>query len=281
MSGSVGASPVDLYLTYAAQEPARSAAALKADPQASALAAYFTKVAPTLTTPAALLKNYRALTVVLGAFGLGDKIQQTAIIRKLLTQDPTSKTSLAQTLGNVKFLTFAHALSSWNPPPFATAKATAQIVSSYATNLFETSATKQAPGLGNALAFTRQASSLKTVAAVQTDPNLLAVVVTSLGLPLQNFELVGFDQQTALLKSKLNLANLQSPAYVKHAAEQYIVAQQSTAAAGPPPGSTAALFSDSPDTTGDTVLSILNPSSTDTSLTGGTSSASGVVSLFA
>jgi hypothetical protein len=281
MSGSIGPSPIDLYVTYAANEPARAAAALKANPQASALAAYFTKVAHTITTPDALLKNYKVLTVVLGAFGLSGSIQDTAILRKLLTQNPTSKTSLAQTIGNVKYLTFANALSNWKTPPFATSAATTQIVSSYATNLFEHSADTQAPGLANALAFTRQAATLKSINAVQSDANLLAVTVTSLGLPLQNFEQLGFDQQTALLTSKLKISNLQSPAYVKRAAEQYIVAQQSAAAAGPPPGSTAALFSDTADTTGDTLLSILSPNSTDTSLTGGTGGGSGVVSLFA
>ncbi len=279
MSGSIGLSPITLYTNDAANEAAKAAANLKANPQASALAAYFKKVASTLTTPAALLKDTKALTVVLGAFDLSGSINDTAILKKLMTQDPTSKTSLAQTMGNAKYQIFANALSNWTTPPFATASAVSQIVSSYSTNVFEQSADTQAPGLANALYFTREASSLKSVAAIQSDTNLLAVVVTGLGLPLDNFEELGFDQQTAILTNKLQLANLQKPAYVKQVAEQYLVTQQSTADGTPAAGSTASLFSDDSDTTGDSLLSILDPASATDSSSG--SGSSGVLSLFA
>ena len=279
MSGSIGLSPITLYLNDAANEAAKAAANLKANPQASALAAYFKKVAPSLTTPAALLKDTKALTVVLGAFNLSGSINETAILKKLLTQDPTSKTSLAQTLGNAKYQIFANALSNWTTPPFSTSSAVSQIVTSYSTNVFEQNADTQAPGLANALYFTREASSLKSVAAIQSDTDLLDVVVTGLGLPLDNFEELGFDQQTAILTSKLHLANLQKPAYVKQVSEQYLVSQQSTANDTPAAGSTASLFSDSTDNTGDSLLSILDPSSATDSSSG--SSSSSVLSLFA
>ena len=278
MSGSIGFSPVSLYLNYAANEPAKAAANLKANPQASALAAYFTKVAPTLTTPDALLKNTKALTVLLGAFNLSGSIQDTAILRKLLTQDPTAKTSLAQTIGNTKYQIFANALGGWRTQPFATAASVAQIVSAYSTNVFETAADAQSPGLADALYFTREASSLKSTAAVQSDTNLLDVVVTGLGLPLQNFEELGFDQQTSILKSKLKLSELQSPAYVKQVAEQYVVSKQTSASDTPAPGSVASLFSDATDTSGDALLSILDPSSAGDASGG---SGGGVLSLFA
>ena len=168
-------------------------------------------------------------------------------------------------------------MSNWTPPPFSTASAVAQIASSYSTNTFEKSADKQAPGLANALYFTREASSLKSVSAVQSDKDLLSVVVTSLGLPLQNFEELDFDQQTAILKSKLNLADLQTPATVKRFAEQYLVSQQSKASSGPAPGSVAALYDDDSDSSGDALLGILDPSATDDSADSG----SGVLSLFA
>ena len=279
MSGAIGIQPVDLYLTYAANETTRAAAALKANPQASALASYFQTAAPSITSPDALLKDYKSLSVVLGAFGLQGSINDTAILRQLLTQDPTSSTSLAQKLGNTKYQLFANALSNWQTPPFATPSAVSQIISSYSTNIFEQSADQQAPGLANALSFTREASSLTSVAAVQSDPNLLAVVVTSLGLPLQNFEELGFDQQTSLLTSKLTVSDLQNPTYVKHAAEQYLVQQQSTEDTTPAAGSLASLFSDNTDDDGDTLLSILNPDSS--SSTDGSGSNANVLSLFA
>lgn len=278
MSGSIGIQPVSLYLSYAANETTRAAAALKANPQANALASYFQTAAPNITSPDALLKDYKSLTVVLTAFGLQGSIQDTAILRQLMTQDPTSSTSLAQRLGNQKYQLFANALSNWSTPPFAAPGAAAQIVGSYATNLFEQSADQQAPGMANALSFTREASSLTSVAAVQSDPNILAVVVTSLGQPLQNFEELGFDQQTALLTAKLNVADLQNPTYVQHAAEQYLVSQQSTADTSPAPGSLASLFTDDSGDDGDSLLSILNPQS---SSADGSGAGSNVLSLFA
>ena len=277
MSGITGLQPIPLYLSYAAQEDKYATASLRTDPLSSAELAYFQKVAPSITTPAALLKDYKALSVVLGAFGLQDKIGQTAILQKLLTQDPTSKTSLAQTLGNTKFLLFAKALSNWDPPPFSTASGVAQIASSFTTNVFEKTADKQSPGLAAALYFTREASSLKSVASVQSDPDLLKVVVTSLGLPLENFQLLSFEQQTADLKSKLNLADFQSPAKVKQDAEQYLVSQQSAADTEPASGSLASLFDDGADTSGNSVLDLLDPSSTGSS----DSSGANTLSLFA
>jgi hypothetical protein len=277
MSGITGLQPIPLYTTYAAQETKYAAATLKSDTQSSAALAYFQKVAPSITTPAALLQNYKALGVVLGAFGLQDKIGDTAILKQLMTQDPTSKTSLAQTLGNAKYQLFANALSNWNPPPFATAAGVAQIASAYTTNTFEKTADTQAPGLAKALYFTREAPSLKSIAAIQSDQDLLSVVVTSLGLPLDDFEELSFDQQTTILTNKVHLADLQNPAKVKQMAEQYLVNQPATGNGSPAPGSVASLYDDGADTTGDSLLGILDPNA----LSSDSGSGSGLLSLFA
>lgn len=277
MSGNIGFSPLDLYVTYASNETKFATASLKADPQSNALIAYFQTNAATITTPDGLLKDYKALTFVLGAFGLQGAIQNTALLRQLMTQDPTAKTSLAQRLGNAKYMLFAKALSTWTPPPFASSAGRDQIVASFTTNTFEKTADTQAPGLATALYFTRQAGSLTTLSAVQSDPGLLAVAVTSLGLPLQNFQMLSFDQQTAILKQKLTISSLQDPATVKRMAEQYLVMQQTNADTGPASGSLASLFSDGADTTGNSVLGILDPSAADSS--GG--NGSNVLSLFA
>ena len=279
MSGSAGLAPVPLYLTYAADEAKYAAGAVAPGTQAGALLAYFKKAAPTITSPDALLKDFKALSVVLGAFGLSDKIGQTAVLRKLLTQDPTAKTSLANTIGNAKFRAFANALSDFSTPPFATAAGLAKIVGPYTLNIFEQSADKQAPGLANALYFTRKAAAVTSVTALQSDANLLKVEVTSLGLPVDNFNLLDFNQQTAILKDKVSVPDFQRPAYIKRAAEQYLVAQQSNTDSGPANGSLASLFSDFTDTSGDGLLSILNPPSSGTDASG--NSGANTLSLFA
>ena len=280
MSGTTGLSPITLYVSYAAHETTRAQAALKSNPEATALIAYFKKEAPSITSPSALLKNYKVLSLVLGAFNLQGSVNDTAVLRQLLTQNPKSSSSLAQRLGNPQYQLFANALSNWNPSPFSTIAGINQLVSAYTTNQFEQSTNQQAPGLANALEFTREASSLKSVAAVQSDAHLLSVAVTGLGLPLQNFEELSFDQQTSILQKKLNVANLQKPSYVQHLVESYLVQQPSADSGEPAAGSTASLFSDGTDTSGAGVLAILDPSAS-ASGSGSTDSGSSALSLFA
>lgn len=283
MSGST-LPPIPLYLADAAHEATNAAKALAADAQASANLAYFQRVAPTLTSPDALLKDYRALTVVLGAFGAGGLLQQQAVVRDLLTQNPNDPKSLAQRLANPKYLLLAKTLSSWSPPPFSQPANIASIVAGYQLNTYEAAQGQLAPGVQQALYFTRTVGSITSLTQLQSDPDLLKVVVTSIGEPVDNFDLLSFEQQTRILQQKVNLADFRNPATVRRFAEQYIVAQQlnSSASNGPAAGSVASLFSDSTDTSGSAVLDILSASSAGTStLLNQSSSGANLLSLFA
>jgi hypothetical protein len=249
MSGSIGSasglSPVQAFLTYSANEAKYADASAAGSAQATNLIDYFTKTAASITTPAALLSNYKALSVVLGAFQLGNEINSTALVKQLLTQDPTSKTSLAYRSGNAKFVNFATALQNWSPPPFSTQAGITSIVTAYKTNAFESSANAQTPGLQNALYFQRTAGSITTLTQLQSDANLLAVAVTGVGLPLSAFEGLSFAQQTSVLQQKLPIADLKKPSYVQHLAELYLVQQQLNANGVAPaarPGTVVSLF---------------------------------------
>jgi hypothetical protein len=278
MSGSVGFQPIQLYQQYAAKESSYANASLKANPQDSALVAYFNAHAASITTPSQLLGNYKILSVVLGAFNLQSSINDTAMLKQLMTQDPTSKTSLAQKLQNAQYLLFAQALSNWKTPPFANASDRAQLVSSYTTNTFEQTADSQATGLANALYFTREAPNIKSITGLQADSKLLQVAVTATGVPYDDYVELSFTQQTSLLTSKIKISQLQKPSYVRQLAEQYLVQQTGSDSGTPAPGSTASLFSDSTDTSGDGVLNILDP---DANLDSSDSSSGSVLSLFA
>jgi len=278
MSGTVGFQPIQLYQQYSAKESTYAAASLKANPQDNALIAYFNAHAASITTPAQLLGNYKILTVVLSAFNLQSSIKDTALLNKLMTQDPTSKTSLAQTLGNAQYQLFANALSNWKTPPFASAADRAQLISSYSTNVFEQTADTQATGLANALYFTREAPSIKSITALQSDSKLLQVALAASGITYDQYVQLDFSQQTSFLTSKVKIAQFQTPSYVNRLAEQYLLQQTSSASSAPPAGSVASLYSDSADTTGNGVLGILDPSAgIDTS----DSSSGNVLSLFA
>jgi hypothetical protein len=294
MSGSLGISPISQYLSYAKNEAKYAASYAQTNAQQSGLITYFQKHAAAITTPAALLKDYKALSVVLGAFGIGGLIQSTALVKQLLTQDPSSGSSTAQRIGNAKYLAFANALHSWNPPPFASTDGVTAIVKAYQLNNFEASqspagtdpsaATTQDNGLQQALYFTRQAGSLTSYTQLQSDPELLAVAVTGLGLPLTAYDNLTYEQQTALLKQKLPIANLKKPAFVQHLAEQYIVQQQlanGPVAATPPAGSLLNAFSGN-DTSANSLLTILGDSASGTTaLSGSGTAANPLLSLFA
>jgi hypothetical protein len=282
MSGSISLPPIPLYLSYSANEVADAAAAAKGSVETQALVAHFQASAAKITSPNALLSDYKSLEVVLGAFGISNQINSTALLRQLLTQDPTSTTSVAYRIGNPKYLEFAKALSNWSTPPFATASSRASIVTAYEENHFEAQAGQQAPGLQDALYFTRQIGSVTSITQLQSDPTLLAVAVTTAGLPLTDFQLLPFTQQTKLLTSKIKLSDFKNPATVQRLAEQYLVTQQSTAGtATVAPGSLLSLFGGS-DTSGNSILTVLQAaegiSSTGTTAT---SAAASILSLIA
>ncbi len=288
MSGSSGLSPIQSYISYSAHEAKYANASSLANAQQTGMINYFQANASKITTQAALLKDFKGLTVVLGAFGIGSLIGSTALLKQLMTQDPTSKSSVAYRIGNAKYLAFAHAMSNWNPPPFSSPSGVAAIVTAYKTNNFEANADAQSPGLQKALYFTRMAGSITKVTQLQSDADLLAVAVTGIGLPLAAYQGLDFTQQTALLKQKLNIGDLQKPAYVQHLAELYLVQQQLTAGTqvqSPQAGSIAGLFGGT-DISGDSVLTIMQASNgfgTNSLLGGSTSgtATNGLLSLFA
>jgi hypothetical protein len=236
------------------------------------------------------------LSVVLGAFGLSDLVQSPALVKQLLTQNPNSASSTAQRIGNAKYLAFANALQTWSPPPFATADGVSAIVKAYQLNGFEASLGGSASttasltdntgnGLQQALYFTRQAGSITSYTQLQSDPELLAVAVTGIGLPLTAYDNLSFEQQTALLTQKLPIANLKKPSYVQHLAEQYIVQQQLTNGptnAAPQAGSLLNAFSGT-DTSANSLLTILGDSDggTSTLLDSASGTQTSLLSLFA
>ena len=293
MSGALGISPIQEYVSYSANEAKQAASYALSNSTESSLGAYFTKNAASITTPAQLLGNYKALSVVLGAFGIGDLIGSTALIKQLLTQDPTNKGSTVQRIGNAKYQAFAQALHSWSPPPFATPAGVAATVKAY--QLFGFEAAQNTPtsgggaaqnnGLQAALYFTRIAPSITSYLQLQSDQQLLNVAVTAVGLPLSAFDGLSFEQQSALLKQKLPIASLAKPSFVTHLAEEYIVQQQlanGPSISTPQAGSLLNAFSDT-DTTAASLLTILNASNTaSTALSStGTTAANPLLSLFA
>ena len=223
MSGSVGLPPIPAYLSIVKNEQTAVTKTEAGDVSAQTAVAHFKQVAGSIATPQALLSDYRSLSVVLGAFGMSSDIGETAIIKQLMTQDPTSKTSLAQTSGNALWQRFAQQMSSWTSTstPLTTTNVST-IASQYLTNQFETNQGSSTPGMQQALYFTRTASSVSSINALMSDPTQLNVVETVLGLDPDQFGALDFNQQQAILTQDVNLKQFSTTTGIQRYAEQYL-----------------------------------------------------------
>ena len=187
--------------------------------------AYFKSVASKLTTPDALLKDYRALTFVATAYGLAGQVDQTAILRKLMTQDPKAPSSLAQQLSDDNYRKFASALSVWAPPPFSSQSTIDAAIAGFKQHSFETSIGTDSVSLQEATYFSRNAQGMMKLSQLMSDKPLLDVVRTALGIP-EAFKGLNYDQQVAILKPRVDMSQFATAAGVTKFVDKYLAMDQ-------------------------------------------------------
>lgn len=215
----------------------------------------FQEAAASIKTPEQLLNNYRALSVVLGAYGMSSAINQTAVIKDLMTQDPSSSKSLAQTSGNPTWKAFAKDFSDWTTSPLSSPDTIAKLSQNYLTNAYETSLNSDSSGLGDALYFTRTVTTDMKLENIMADPKLLKVAEVVSGFDPTQFGALDYDQQVRLLGQKLDMSKLRTKSGIQQFAQQYL-----------------ALLQVHPDTSA-TPASLLT-------LYGANASSSGIIALF-
>lgn len=239
MSGSIsGLSPVATYLvdekneTKAASQYAKTNTTVQNDVKA------FQSSAASITSADALMKNYKALSVVLGAYGLGSLQSSTALVKDLLTQNPTSSSSVAAKSGNATWLKFAKAFSAWNEASASSTSTSKAIfsdpteletvVSNYEKNQYETSleSSNSTSGVGNALYFTRTMSSSMTLTDIMSDSKLLKVVETVSGYNPTQFGALDYEEQKRLLTKSVKLSDFSSPQKIQQYAQRYLATLQ-------------------------------------------------------
>lgn len=187
--------------------------------------AYFKSVASKLTTPAALLGDYRALNFVTTAYGLSGQVGQTALLKKLLTQDPNASSSLAQQLADPAYLRFAKALSNWSPPPFSTPAGVDAAVAGFKEKSFETAIGKDNTALQEARYFSLNAQGITRLSDIMADKPLLDVVTTALGIP-SSFGSLNYDQQVAILKPRVDMKQFATKAGVASFITKFLAMDQ-------------------------------------------------------
>src|ERR1700712_1506586 len=108
-----GVSSITSYLSITRNEARQAALMVKASPAIQRAVTGFLTDTVNISSPADLLKskNQSALQVVLGAYNMTGMSTQTGLLNKLLTQDPSAKGSLVQSLGSTSDLHFVKAMS--------------------------------------------------------------------------------------------------------------------------------------------------------------------------
>ncbi len=199
--------------------------AYAADGSAASDVTYFKSVARSIKTPDALLKDYRALTFVATAYGLAGQVDQTALLRKLMTEDPKAPSSLAQRLSDENYRTFATAMSMWAPPPFASQSTIDSVVANFKQRSFETAIGQDSVPLQEAAYFKRNALGLTKLSQVMADKPMMEVVRTALGIP-ESFKGLSYDRQVAILKPRVDMAQFATAAGVAKFIDKFLAMEQ-------------------------------------------------------
>lgn len=251
---------LSVYQVESANESAKVIAFEKSDPLTKADIAYFIRQAPKLKTPDALLRDYRSLSIVLSAFGMKVSLRQTALLRKLMTEDPSNKNSVVQKLANPAYLRFASAMGQFKTPPFTSRVNVNAVVKAVGTQNFEAAQDFLSSGISDALYFKRSIPALTTITQLMSDPRLLKVAQVATNMPDQ-FGLLDYNFQVKLLTKQLSMKDFQNPGYVDKFVGRYLAVTSTSNAGATDIAGTLSILQNSGSA--DNVLSALLPQSSD------------------
>jgi Protein of unknown function (DUF1217) len=188
--------------------------------------AAFQAALPNIKSVDDLLNNRKALTVALGAFGIESIIDEKAFIKKLLTQDPTSTTSLVNQLADQRFKQFATEFGSLATDKGAKLNSSgvaASVIQAYKTVQYEEAQGNTNPAVREALYFQRLAGGVSSSLQIISDATLADVVRTVQGLP-KEFSALDPTRQVAMLKAEgFDPTKLKDPTFLKTYVERYLV----------------------------------------------------------
>jgi hypothetical protein len=209
--------------------------------------AYYKANIGKVKTVGQFVNNYRLLSYALRAYGLGDQINNTALIKQVLEQGTSNPHALANTLPNANWKAFANAFnfaasSSAAPSSPASVSTT---TNDYAEQQLEADQGQSDPGVQLALYFARVAPTVTNSYGILADKNLLQVVQTIFALaPTASAGQI--DQEAKQISKLAPVKDLQDPAKLKNLVERFTAAYD--AKYGPASGATSSLTVDSGNT---------------------------------
>lgn len=173
---------------------------------------YFKDRFPKIASIDAFIRDRRLFTYALRAFGLGDRTQATALMRRVLEQGVDRPEALARTLNDRRILDFARAFDFVGKGVATLARPDNidAVVARYIDDAMRAAQGQQNPGVELALYFRDKAPRLTSVYGLLADRKLLEVVQTALDLsPRMSSQQI--DTQARLLKAKIKIADLNDP----------------------------------------------------------------------
>jgi len=187
-----------------------------------------------------LVGNYRLLSYALQAYGLGDEINSTALVKQVLKEGVDNPKSLANTLPNPAWKAFAKAFDFTDPGSASpsSASSVATTTGDYVEQQLESDEGQQDPGVQLALYFQRVAPTVTNSYGILGNQNLLEVVQTIFGLS-STTSASQIDAEATAVGKLVPVSELQDPAKVKQLTERFTAAYD--AKYGPSSGSGASL----------------------------------------
>jgi hypothetical protein len=187
----------------------------------------------------ALMKDRRLLTVALSAFQLESEIDKKALIRKIVTEDPSDPKALANRLADPRWQKFArafHSLAADGGAAVRDPQAVAAVLGGYRTNEFEKAMGESKEAVREAMYFKRVAPGLDSVVKVLGDKVAAKVVRETLGLPLAFGALDVQQQKRMLAKKSFDPAKFADPAFLDKFVDRFLaVSDRANAASNPNP----------------------------------------------
>ena len=230
------------------QNLARYQAMTAAEPAVKSATAYYKANIGKATSIQDFVGNYRLLSYALDAYGLGDQINNTALIAKVLEGGVANPKSLANTLTNSNWKAFAAAFDfvGNGASSVSSTSAVKTTTGDYVEQQLESDQGQQDPGVQLALYFQRVAPTVTSEYSILADPNLLEVAQTIFGLS-PSTSATDIDAQAKSLSELMPLSDLQNPKTLQKLTERFTAMYDLTY--GPGSGATTSLTVSSGDST--------------------------------
>jgi len=214
------------YLSIMNNLPAMQAMTAK-EPAVQTASAYYAANIGNVKSIDDFVGNYRLLSYALDAFGLGDQVNSTALIKQVLEGGVSNPNSLANTLPQWKAFATAFNFAANGASSLSTPTAVASTQSDYVEQQLETNQGQQDIGVQLAMYFNRVAPTVTSEYGFLADQNLLEVVETIFGLP-SSFSMENIDVQAKTLSELMPLSDLTNPKQLQQLTERFTAEYDAT-----------------------------------------------------